>query len=193
MRYLIAPEAEPQQQCERKIMHSNEQNGPHYYIPFQRNKCFVGRNDKLQEVMNKLFVNGTCPKVALVGLGGVGKTQAALEIAYQVKDTRPECSIFWVPAVSIESFEQAFLEIAALLQIPDFEDSKVDDIKQSVKRALSAESAGQWLFIVDNADDAKVLPGSESVTLDLSEYVPESALGSIIYTTEERRHGFPSG
>jgi hypothetical protein len=101
MRYLIASEAENQQQCERKIMHSNEQNGPHYYIPFQRNKCFVGRNDKLQEVMNKLFVNGTCPKVALVGLGGVGKRKQLLKLPIKSRTPVPNAQFSgYQPSVS---------------------------------------------------------------------------------------------
>ena len=74
---------------------------PSYYIPFSKNPRFVGRIAELDALTQKLFVN---KKVTLVGLGGIGKTQVALKFAYSVKDSQPEYSIFWVPALSLESF-----------------------------------------------------------------------------------------
>lgn len=56
----------------------------------------------LKDLEEKVFSSNECQKLALVGLGGVGKTQVALEFTYIVKEGRPEYSIFWVPAVSIE-------------------------------------------------------------------------------------------
>ena len=163
-------------------MSSNQTKQPYYYIPLQRNKHFVGRKDELQDVKQKLFVVGTCSKVAIVGLGGVGKTQIALELAYQVKESLTGCSVFWVPAVSAETMEQAYKEIATLLRIPGYEDPK-EDIKQKVKQTLSTESVGQWLFIVDNADDLNMLSASKPGATSLSNNFPESTLGSIVYTT----------
>lgn len=51
------------------------------------------------------MVSQECKKLAVVGLGGTGKMQIALQFAYLVKETWLECSIFWVPALSFESFE----------------------------------------------------------------------------------------
>ncbi|KAF5531533.1 hypothetical protein FMEXI_12925 [Fusarium mexicanum] len=41
------------------------------------------------------------------GLGGVGKTQIALEAAYRLRDTDPFRSVFWVPAMDAMTFENA--------------------------------------------------------------------------------------
>ena len=49
--------------------------------------------------------------MVITGLGGVEKTQIALELAYQIRDKKPECSIFWIPATSIEKIEQAYMGI----------------------------------------------------------------------------------
>ncbi|KAB5511633.1 hypothetical protein GE09DRAFT_1269937 [Coniochaeta sp. 2T2.1] len=54
---------------------------PYYHLPFRRNSRFVGREAELDSLKDLLFARRS-PSVALVGLGGVGKTQAALEIAY---------------------------------------------------------------------------------------------------------------
>ncbi|KAK3313311.1 hypothetical protein B0H66DRAFT_349056 [Apodospora peruviana] len=47
---------------------------PWYHLPFPRNTRFVGRDEILGTLRDKLFVRKS-PRVALVGLGGVGKTQ----------------------------------------------------------------------------------------------------------------------
>jgi signal recognition particle GTPase len=48
-------------------------------------------------------------KMAITGLRGAGKTQIALELAYQIRDKKLECSIFWIPSTSVEKIEQAYM------------------------------------------------------------------------------------
>ncbi|KAK3934880.1 hypothetical protein QBC46DRAFT_272934, partial [Diplogelasinospora grovesii] len=67
--------------------------------------------------LKDLLFSQRSPSVALVGLGGVGKTQVALELAYWARENHPEHSIFWVPALSGATFEQAYAEIAKKLAI----------------------------------------------------------------------------
>jgi hypothetical protein len=134
-------------------------------------------------------VTRDCQKVALVGLGGVGKTQIALEFAYTVKATQPEFSIFWVAALSAESFEQACAEIARKLHINQTADNK-KDVKELVKQSLSAETAGSWLLIVDNADDIDILYGSGvDGSTGIVDYFPESDKGLIIFYDALSRGG----
>jgi tetratricopeptide (TPR) repeat protein len=121
------------------------------------------------------------PSVALVGLGGVGKTQVALELAYWVKENHPEHSIFWVPALSGATFEQAYAEIAKKLAIRKAADD--EDVKESVRRHLSSAAAGPWLLVVDNADDVDVVLGSSDAPGGLFQYLPESESGVVLYTT----------
>lgn len=130
----------------------------------------------------KLFTE-KCQSVAIIGLGGVGKTQVALELAYWTEKRHPECSIFWVPALSEATFEQAFTDIARILNL----DRRGNiDIKETVQRHLSSEIAGQWLLIVDNADDLELICEGPETTDALERYLPQSDNGRIIFTTRSR-------
>jgi nucleoside-triphosphatase THEP1 len=52
-----------------------------------------------------LFAEGQSLKVAITGLGGVGKTQMVLELAYRARKSYPDCSILWLPATNAESLQ----------------------------------------------------------------------------------------
>ena len=86
-------------------------SGVHHIIPFDRHKNFTGRDAIVGQITDKFFKLMNCQKLALFGLGGVGKTQVALHFAYWVKDHEPAFSIFWVSALSTASFEQAYKSV----------------------------------------------------------------------------------
>ncbi|OCK73604.1 kinesin light chain, partial [Lepidopterella palustris CBS 459.81] len=162
-----------------------------WLVPFTRNPRFVGRSQSLFQLETNLFGEDRRPTVAIVGLGGVGKTQIALEFAYRVRSKHPKCSVFWVPASNIENFEQAYREIGRQLGLADDGENK-EDIKKLVQHHLSQESAGQWLLILDNADDIdmwfKRTDTSTKLTC-LMDYLPRSSQGSIVFTTRSRKSG----
>ncbi|GMG13000.1 unnamed protein product [Aspergillus oryzae] len=137
-----------------------------------------------QTVDEALRVNKDCQRVALSGLGGIGKTQVALQFAYSVKEDCPEYSIFWVQALSMETFELSCREIAGALGIHQGQESG-EDLKILVRQRLSAKTAGKWLLVIDNADDLDLLRGTYQ-TEGLLAFLPESDGGLTIFTT---RHG----
>jgi hypothetical protein len=137
----------------------------------------------------RLFAENSTTRIAIWGLGGVGKTQLVLELVYRTKDQNPSCSIIWIPATNIESLEQSYLEVARKLSIPGWGEETAD-VKRLVQAYLSKESAGQWLLVFDNADDidmwiAKSRSGQGSGRL--VEYLPSSKQGCIIFTTRDRK------
>jgi hypothetical protein len=90
-----------------------------------------------------------------------------------------------VPAVSPESFKQAYQEIGALLRVPGIADAKAN-VKRLIKAKLSDESFEQWLMIVNNTNNVGVLfnpPKEASNTNWLMDYLPHSRKGSILFTT----------
>ncbi|KAI1439327.1 P-loop containing nucleoside triphosphate hydrolase protein, partial [Annulohypoxylon stygium] len=160
-------------------------NIPQFIVPFGRNENFVGRESILQQLLEQIpptTKKDDCQRTVLEGLGGIGKTQIALEAAYRVRDKHPDCSVFWVPAVDATSFENAYRDIARQLGVKGIEDDQAD-VRMLVKAALSHDSAGSWLMIADNADDMKLVTS-------LFEYLPSNRKGSILFTT--RNHSVVS-
>ncbi|KAI1086290.1 hypothetical protein F5B19DRAFT_169948 [Rostrohypoxylon terebratum] len=152
-----------------------------FLVRFGRNENFVGREFILQQLLERIPPDANkedCQRTALEGLGGVGKTQIALEAAYRVRDRYPDCSVFWVPAVNATSFENAYRDIGHELGVEGVDD-KGSDVKTLVNAALSRESAGYWLLIIDNADDLELLFDGVA----LLDYLPFSRKGSILFTT----------
>ncbi|KAK8128013.1 hypothetical protein PG984_009121 [Apiospora sp. TS-2023a] len=125
-----------------------------------------------------------CQRIVIEGLGGVGKTQIALEAVYLFRKRYPDCSVFWVPVVSMATFEKAYREIGQALNLQAVEDDKAD-VKALVKAALSSQSAGNWLMVVDNADDGDLLIGNAGDT-SITSALPFSPKGSILFTTRNR-------
>ncbi|KAI9148795.1 kinesin light chain [Paramyrothecium foliicola] len=159
----------------------------HFMVPFGRNPRFVGQENVLAYLLKRIpphMHEDMCQRTVVQGLGGIGKTQVAIEAAYRIRDSYPDCSIFWVPAVSLETFESAYRTIGRHLGIQGIDDEKAD-IKTLVKEALNQYDGSGWLLILDNADDWELLFTNEK----LMSYLPTSRRGSILFTTRNHQAG----
>ncbi|KAI6750751.1 hypothetical protein HG530_014201 [Fusarium avenaceum] len=159
------------------------QRQPVFLVPFSKNDLFVGREDVLTRLQDLLFEQGR-QKAALVGLGGIGKTQIALHLAFWVKEKKQDYSVFWVPALSRASYEQACVQIIDALGIPT---SDKGDSIEKVRQHLSSKHSGKWLLVVDNADDTQTVMGSADVESGIYRSLPHSEEGRILFTTRYRR------
>ena len=158
-------------------------------MPFDRNPNFTGRRAQLAQLEGKLFVGEQTTKVAITGLGGIGKTQLVLALVYRIREKYRNCSVIWIPATNMESLHQAYLDVARRLSIAGCEEEKAD-VKRLVQCYLSKESAGQWLLVFDNADDINMWiaeVGSEPGSGRLIEYLPRSDQGCIVFTSRDRK------
>ncbi|KAF2474350.1 TPR repeat protein [Lindgomyces ingoldianus] len=156
-----------------------------YSIPFLPNRSFVGRKNELDVLKQRLMVDRACYKMSVVGLGGTGKTQVALQFAYTVRENWPDFSVFWVPALSMESFEQACTEVLRLLGMPQATNGK-GDAKELLKRHLGSARAGKWLLVVDNADNPDIVFGTGQAT-GIANYLPQSEEGVTLFTTRTQQ------
>jgi tetratricopeptide (TPR) repeat protein len=145
-------------------------------------------------------------RLALVGLGGVGKSQIAIEYTHRIRDSAPDTWVFWVHAGSLANFEKDYREIAELMRIPG-RDEKDANIFHLVYNWLNNEANGKWVMVIDNADDIAVFndkPPNCSPTIALNEttgmdevtvpkvidFIPSSRNGSILITSRNREVAF---
>ncbi|KAF3234347.1 hypothetical protein TWF217_003777 [Orbilia oligospora] len=184
-----------------------------FHMPFFRNNNFVGRVEILNEVHEHFSDSNPVdtPRIfALIGTGGMGKTQTALEYAYRHRGDYT--AIFWISAVSETTIRNSFVDImqrivkeqaritwpesppdyqamGSKLGIPGLIDEKgtvsanleaFNNIRSALFSWLQLPGNIRWLLIVDNADDLE--------TFNIEEYLPNQGSGAIFITS--RRPAF---
>ncbi|KAF7169684.1 hypothetical protein CNMCM6106_004524 [Aspergillus hiratsukae] len=160
----------------RKVLRASKESV--WMVPFRKNSRFVGREEEISKIEGLIMQQDGPGRIAICGLGGVGKTQIAVELAYRMRNRDPQCSIFWISCTSYESLEQAYMSIASKLEMTDI---KPAEVKEQVKAYLSQESMAKWLLLFDNADDMDMWT--------MTDFLPESERGHIVFTTRSRQIG----
>ncbi|OCK73870.1 hypothetical protein K432DRAFT_220962, partial [Lepidopterella palustris CBS 459.81] len=158
---------------------------PSIMVPFQRDSAFVGREGILAMIREKHGKEASQDhsRVALVGLGGVGKSQIAIEYAYRVREWAPQTWVFWVHASNATRFKQAYRDIATKVELPGRDDPKAD-IVQLTYNWLCDERNGRWLMVLDNADDDRVFASPNEAT-PLASFLPQTHNGWILITSRD--------
>ena len=141
-------------------------------VPFARNPFFTGR-DKLLTQITTSFQQGSMTALsqpqALSGLGGVGKTQLAIEYAYRHRqDYR---TVLWVVADSLDTLYSEYLGLADILKLPKRKEDNQSQRREVVKQWLC--SNGEWLLILDNVENLSLL----------SDFLPSRHSGHVLLTT----------
>ncbi|KAL7960478.1 P-loop containing nucleoside triphosphate hydrolase protein [Trichoderma compactum] len=156
-----------------------------HIIPYPRNEDLVSRPD-LVEKLNVLLpqASHTYCSAALCGLGGSGKTQIALNYAYERRD-KGNCSVFWVHAESEATFSQDYKTIAQAFGVN--QQLKGEDLLAAVRDQIAAQP--DWVLVLDNADDLQVFgvgqaPGQ---TKSFYQYVPRASVGTVLWTSRDAR------
>jgi tetratricopeptide (TPR) repeat protein len=135
-------------------------------VPYLRNLVFTGRDELLQKLAASRKPGHA---QAICGLGGIGKTQVALEFAY--RNAHEYEFVFWLRAATYDLLASDFITIADLIQLPERGEQDQHVIIGAVKGWLTRES--KWLLIFDNVDDLKLI----------SSFLPIRSPGHILLTT----------
>ena len=131
----------------------------------------------------------------LISVDLYSKSQIAIEYCYVFRERNPEAHVFWTYAGTTARFEQGYQEMARKLSLPGWDDQRTDPL-ELVHDWLNDERNGNWLLVVDNADDATIFfpdksggttqaPGSKH----LARYLPQNPIGSVLITTRDKRVG----
>ncbi|PGH08105.1 hypothetical protein AJ79_06105 [Helicocarpus griseus UAMH5409] len=184
----------------RQLAQSSPTSRPPFTVPFKRNADFVGRRDileRIESILSKMPSSPEHNRAALSGLGGIGKSQIAIEYAYRCRKRSPQICIFWVHAGDAANFEQGYKRIANEVKPMGWDESEAD-ILQLVSDWLSNETDRRWIMILDNADLESILFDAAGQTRDkaarpssktarfLSNFLPQTLNGSILITSRSR-------
>ncbi|WP_261574322.1 FxSxx-COOH system tetratricopeptide repeat protein [Frankia gtarii] len=121
-------------------------------VPWPRNPLFTGRDGELTAMASRLLSAEASVVVlpqTLHGLGGVGKTQLAVEYAY--RHATDYDLVWWVPGESTALAMGALVDLASRVGVPAT-DSAQERITGLVEVLRRGEPFRRWLVVVDNAE-----------------------------------------
>ncbi|MGO9566026.1 MAG: FxSxx-COOH system tetratricopeptide repeat protein [Desulfomonilaceae bacterium] len=141
-------------------------------VPHAQNRNFKGR-EKILTDLHEMLTSGKAAALtqptAICGLGGVGKTQVAIEYAYRHKPDYPV--IWWVRAENPAQMTSDYATLAKALDLPLQDDADQSLIVTAVREWLCRNDG--WLLIFDNAEPQE----------DIRGLIPETKSGHVILTS----------
>lgn len=146
-----------------------------------RNPNFTGR-DALLEMLEERLREGTTTVLpeAIHGMGGVGKTQLAIEYTYRHQAEYD--IVWWIPSERPGQIGQALVELSQRLGLATSTEANVAG--PAVREALrEGRPYSRWLLVFDNADSPE----------QVRHYFPQGGNGTIIVTSRNRRWGQVGG
>lgn len=148
--------------------------------------------DRLEETLLSEPNSSNRRKIfVLHGMGGIGKTQLAVEFAR--KNQYRFTAVFWLNGASEDQLKQYVLRTAR--RIPENElaagagnqlnalDCSLDFASKVFKDWLSSSSNQQWLLIFDNVDRDCQSRVVDPLAYDLRRHIPDCDHGSILVTS----------
>lgn len=146
-----------------------------WHIPYTRNPYFTGREAVLNQLHEGLHTEHratlTQPQI-LTGLGGIGKTQTALEYVHRFRNDYQ--AVLWVGAETFETLTSDYLALAQLFQLPEKENTDQIILREAIKRWFQTHS--NWLLVFDNVEDLALL----------QTMIPDTDEGHILITTRSQ-------
>ena len=109
---------------------------------------------------------------AIAGLGGIGKTQLALEYTYRYKSDYK--IVWWLAAENPVTLESEYAELARDLGLTSGEETELSELIKKVRYHLGNRS--DWLLVFDNAGDKK----------SITSFLPQGTSGHVVITSRNK-------
>jgi tetratricopeptide (TPR) repeat protein len=141
-------------------------------VPHLRNPNFTGREELLESLRDALTSGRTAAVTqAISGLGGVGKTQLAVEYAY--RHMADYSIVWWVRAEDQATLTGDYADLAQQLGLPEKDAADRPAAARAVRSWL--EHNPGWLLIFDNANHAS----------ECRDLMPRGTAGHVIVTSRD--------
>jgi tetratricopeptide (TPR) repeat protein len=136
-----------------------------------------GRDDdlqKLQQLLGPIPENAATPStaVALIGMGGVGKTRLAIEHAW--RNAARHSAVLFAQASTPEALYRTLAALAAVLDLPAKDATEEAVQRQAVIGWLGSHPG--WLLILDGIDSKAAAQAVEAL-------LPQISGGQVLFTT----------
>ena len=146
-------------------------------VPKKSVSYFVKRVDILIELDKCLSSKSETTSVVLLGMGGSGKTQLALEICRRAEAESNFTAIFWIDASSPATVTQSYNTIARKVAGRSQSIADVEDSMAIVEGILQGQK-GKWLAVLDNFDNPEIFQEH-----NIQYYVPRASHASVLFTS----------
>ncbi len=137
-----------------------------FSVPFPSNARHVPRAGLCWKICEQLLNGNALRRVALQGMGGIGKSELALAV---VGKQRELWHIFWIDCRSEAEMIKNYKSIWGILTRQSIDPSTAEVKAMSSRR-------NDWLLILDNVDEESTL------SIIKADILPSGELGQVLFT-----------
>lgn len=154
-----------------------------FILPFPQDKRFLGRDDDLKKLHALLQADAAIGVGAVTGMGGIGKTQLAVEYAYRCREAYPG-GVYWVNAA--RDWQEEFARLAGKVGIRDESAAEYERLRRLAQAFVEyLEQHSKSLVIFDNVEDPLELQNRSR------DIVPVDLPCRLLFTTRRQTDAFP--
>lgn len=171
-RWIVKPELGGLNKLSQRVRRQDFVTDPIWVVPHRANPYFTGREEVLKALHRALRgekAAALSQPHAITGLGGIGKTQTAIEFAYRYRSEYQ--GVLWARAGAEAELKADFVEIGQALNLPVKNAHDQEETVQGVQRWM--EQNPSWLLVLDNADQPEIV----------APFLPANPRGDILLTS----------